>query len=271
MPRRGSGREFVCKNCRQPYKTSRTRRSVVFCSDDCNRAFKRTPEYREEQSDRISSYWASLSAEERENRVELLRQALTPELLARRDRSFYNFPKWRENQLEGARRAAKRRSREDRSRSGKLSWQRHPGPRTRTSQPHRTQDDRIVYVDSQWEAVVYDQLTAWDVGFSYVNEDKYHFRVDGRTWHPDFVLDDRRLIIEVKGFPAAVERFIDETVPAILNSRLLCRYAVAIADRAAVQAARKDRSFDDWLRSLAWFCTAAAPQYQPNVRRWWRG
>jgi len=99
------------------------------------------------------------------------------------------------------------------------------GHRRFVSYQTRTGDNIIL--DGGWEPGCYKLLERLGVNFRYVNQHAIALPMPYGTWHPDFILDDLNLIVEVKGW-RGLPRFHNRILPGFKNSEFAEVYSVAL-------------------------------------------
>lgn len=117
-------------------------------------------------------------------------------------------------------------------------------------------DGKLVKADSSWEVTTYQLLQKLKVGFKYANamEDNCWLDLENRIWFPDFILNYRNLIIEVKGYYPAKVKFYETILPAFLTSKCANKYSLALCEFSP----KLDRynSLNDFLAELTWIHVA---------------
>jgi len=74
----------------------------------------------------------------------------------------------------------------------------------------------IIRHDSGWERSFYHLLNSFNVSFDYVNKhDTKILLTNGHPWFPDFILRDRKIILDVKGYFRAKNKFHTKILPYI--------------------------------------------------------
>ena len=126
----------------------------------------------------------------------------------------------------------------------------------------------LVKADSSWEQSTYQLFQKLMVEFRYANtkEDNCWLDLGDRIWFPDFILNDRNLIIEVKGFYPAKVKFDEIILPAFLNSQNAEKYTLALCEFNP----KIDRytSLDEFFSDLNWVHVASdhVAEYEKFVR-----
>jgi hypothetical protein len=83
---------------------------------------------------------------------------------------------------------------------------------------------------SSWEYSMYNLLFDLNIDFKYANEHGTKLRVVGKTWNPDFMIESKSTLIEVKGFYLAYEKFFDIDLPAFLASEFSQKYNLYLCE-----------------------------------------
>jgi hypothetical protein len=89
--------------------------------------------------------------------------------------------------------------------------------------------------DSTWEELLYRALVKWDIPFNYTNTsvDKNILYLNHSlksTWKPDFILKKQKVILEVKGFIHARNKFWNKDLPAFIESKYAHEYSLYLVD-----------------------------------------
>lgn len=93
---------------------------------------------------------------------------------------------------------------------------------------YTTIDGKEILFHSKWEQSMYELLTHLGISFNFSNDVSRGtlLYLPGRSWQPDFIIENKTDIIEVKGYPLAFNMFYNDIVPSFKSSIYSYRYNV---------------------------------------------
>jgi len=109
--------------------------------------------------------------------------------------------------------------------------------------------DKEVFFQSSWEYPFYLTLLGLRVAFQFANEAPGNVQdIDFKFWNPDFVLEEKCDILEVKGHPEARKKFYEQDLPAFLQSKFAQKYNLYLCEYNVERYSFS--SYEELLKSL---------------------